>query len=244
MVVKGLIALLFVSLLLTGCGEVTVFGHVVREGNKGTEVKPESTTTTPSQASASTPTATLSKVVTTVAPTESTTQTPVVTPTTANSNPGTVSQSAKATIAQPMNAVTLSIAPEVAGILTKDSRFNANALLNAIKLELQSRKLLNASDSSPSFTLEIYIDHYDLHANTNFVMFGSTPHTGTLAGNLLLRDEQGDTVPLSHLEAYSRISVPETGDPKNLLQPLYLEFSVAVANSLGGTHTRSGATRE
>jgi hypothetical protein len=143
-----------------------------------------------------------------------------------------------------IKTVTLSIAPEMMDKMAKDSRFNKKALIDAIQSELQSRKLLDTSDSQTGTTLSIYIDNYDLHATTNFVIFGVRPHTGTLAGNLALRDEQGEATPVSHVEAYSRISVPESGEDQKLLQPLYHEFAVTVANSLGGTHVPTSIERD
>lgn len=120
--------------------------------------------------------------------------------------------------------------PEVTALLSKDHRLSTKDLLDALKSELQTRKLLDPDSSS--VTLVVYIDHYELRANTNFVIFDSTPHTGTLAGNLLLRDSQDNDTPLSHIETYSRIAVPESGETPELLQPLYKQFAVTVANAL------------
>jgi hypothetical protein len=121
-----------------------------------------------------------------------------------------------------------------------DSRFNSKVLLDAINAELQSRKLLDSTDSKDGTTLAIYIDNYDLHATTNFSIFGSRPHTGTLAGNLTLNDET-KSITVAHIEAYSRISIPETGEDQNVLHPLYHDFAVTVANSIAGTQAKTSA---
>lgn len=195
--------LLLAITLLSGCGEVTVFGHVVREGHSKTEVKGEPASNTTSQAATSS----------------------------SNSSSNSSKSSETAPPIRLIKAVTLLMTPEVTAALAKDHRLNTNELLTVIRAELHSRKLLDA-DASSSVTLMVYIDQYELHANTNFVIFGSTPHTGTLAGNLTLRDSQDNDVPLSHVEAYSRISVPESGETPDLLQPLYKQFALTVANAL------------
>jgi hypothetical protein len=226
---------------------VTVFGHVVREGKAKTEVKEESnsSSSTASQATAATSSSNQS-------PVPSTPATPVIPPVAPVQSP-TPSQLAKPvtnateptrTAIRQVKMVTLSLAPDMMNKTSADSRFNDKALLEVVKTELQSRKLLDTSDTQTGATLSIYIDNYDLHATTNFSIFGAKPHTGTLAGNLMLSDEQGESTPISHIEAYSRISVPENGGDKNLLQPLYRDFAVTVANSLAGTHVATSAERE
>jgi hypothetical protein len=92
--------------------------------------------------------------------------------------------------------------------------------------------------------LVVYVDNYDLHANANFTILGSMPHIGTLAGNLMLLDEQRGTIPLSHIEAYSRISIPESGVNDELLQPLYHQFAVSIADSISGAHILNSAERD
>jgi len=238
--------MLLTVMVLSGCGEVTVFGHVVREGNQKTEVKEESSS------SSSTTSATTAAVSSSSHSAASKTPTAPVIPPVAAAQPQTPAGPAKiaTSTAEPtratnhqVKAVTLSIATEVTNKTSTDSRFDSKVLLETIEAELQSRKLLDTSDSQTATTLAIYIDNYDLHATTNFSIFGAKPHTGTLAGNLMLTNEQGESTPVSHVEAYSRISVPESGEDKNLLQPLYRDFAVTVANSLVGTHTATNAER-
>ena len=244
------VVLLLVVVLLAGCGEVTVFGHVVREGSKTSEARKDST---PAPASTPTPAQTPVAAATTHTPVtpDQTTSAPSSVATSQNSSNS--DEDVKSSRIQHVKAVTLFVAPEVTNQVAKDStadsRLDVGALLAVIKTELQSRGLFNISEagdeaSQSDVALEVYIDRYDLHANTNFVIFGSTPHTGTLAGNLLLRDEHDNTVPVSHVEAYSRIAVPESGQAKNLLQPLYHEFAVTVADSVAGTHVTSSVVHD
>lgn len=241
--------MLLAMTLLTGCGEVVIFGRVVREGNQHTEVK-ESVATVPASTAPSAAMSSSSSSSQNSLP--ATTSIPVIPPITP-AQPSVPASPAKGStdvntpvkvIVQSVKSVTLSIAPELANKVAADSRFDRQALIDAIKIELQSRKLLDSSDSNTAPMLSIYIDNYDLHATTNFSIFGAKPHTGTLAGNLMLSDEQGESTPISHIEAYSRISVPENGGDKNLLQPLYRDFAVTVANSLTGIHSQTSADRE
>jgi hypothetical protein len=221
------LALLFVITLLSACGEVTVFGHVVREGHPKPEAGSNSAPNNESATATSDSSSTSSTSSASAAPT--TTQ--------SKSTSGPIgAMSSKPVIVQAptthlIKAVTLLMTPEVTARLNNDHRLNTKDLLEVVKSELQSRKLFD-TDSPSSVTLQIYIDQYELHANTNFVAFGSTPHTGTLAGNLTLRDAQDNDVPVSHVEAYARIAVPESGDTPDLLRPLYKQFAITVGNAL------------
>ena len=244
MSLKYFIALLLTITLLAGCGEVVVFGHVVREGDKTSEAKPgatapvstspatsPSTTATPSAQSSDHPATT---------PAASATNNAVV----ATSSDTAADASVNAPVVRHVNAVMLTIAPEVIKEIASEPRFDSKALLEAIKAELQTRKLLETGHSTTGTTLEVYIDHYELHPNTNFVIFGATPNTGKLAGNLALRDEQDNVTTIAHIEAYSHISVPQEGEDRQLLQPLYHEFAVTTADTLAGTHSTSSDVRD
>jgi len=213
--------------LLAGCGEVVVFGHVVREANKSIEVKADAQVaapTTSTTVSSATTTTTATETAGSVQPEANSSTakmgakagTETDTNTSAKTAPAVVGKSEKRTAIQHVKAVTLSFTPEIMEKVSKDSLFDAKALLDAVNSELQSRGLV-ATDKQATPTLSIYIDNYDMHANTNFVMFGSTPHTGTLAGNLSLRVDEDEAALISHVETYSRISVPDNGQSKDLL---------------------------
>jgi hypothetical protein len=148
---------------------------------------------------------------------------------------------------QRVREVTLSLTPQAAGKVANDSRFNAGALLDAIKVELRSRRLfdvngLDVAGSRASITAEIFIDDYALRPTTNFVLLGSTINAGTLSGNLVLRDEHGNELQRRRIETQARVSIPESGEAANSLWSLYHEFAVAAANSLSGTPAKSNAT--
>lgn len=245
-IVKKFIALLLITALLAGCGEVVVFGHVVREGDKTPEVKPASapastpaTASSPASQETATSTPSTPSTVNTANPAPSPTASTVV----ATSSGADTSAPASAPVRH-VKDVTLTIAPEVTKDMGNDSRFDHSALLDAVKAELQARRLLESGHSNTGTTLEIYIDHYELHPSTNFVIFGATPNTGKLAGNLALRDEQDNVVTIAHIEAYAHISVPQEGEDRQLLQPLYHEFAVTTADTLAGTHSTSSDVRD
>ena len=144
-----------------------------------------------------------------------------------------------------MKEVTLSIDPKAAERVAADSRFDADALRDAVEAELQSRKLPDISESQgTSATVAISIENYELRADTNFVIFGSTPYTGALEGTLVRRDERGETLAVSRVEAHAALSVPADGEAKNLLAPLYRQFAVAVADTLTGSHVPPNAERQ
>jgi len=204
--------------LLAGCGGgLIVFGHVVREGNGTSGTKPDSTTVAQPQGSAPT----------------------------SSQSAATPAGAATATPRAWVKEVTLSIEPKAAERVAADSRFDADALRGAIEAELRSRRLLDSAEAQDtSTTVTISIENYDLHADTNFAIFGSTPYTGALEGTLVRRDERGETSAVSRIEAHAALSVPADGEAKNLLAPLYRQFAVAVADTLTGRHTPPNAERQ
>lgn len=145
---------------------------------------------------------------------------------------------------QKVRDVTLSLTPQAAEKVASDSRFNADAVRDAIKSELQSRGLLDVGDatgSNTSSTAAISIDDYAMSPTTNFVLFGSMAYSGTLSGSLVLRDAHGNELQSHRVEAQARVSIPEGGDTGNSLRSLYREFAVAAVNSLTGTQAKSNA---
>ena len=144
-----------------------------------------------------------------------------------------------------MKEVTVSIEPKAAERVAADSRFDADTLRDAIQAELQSRTLPDTAElQDASTTVAISIENYDLRADTNFVIFGSTPYTGALEGTLVRRDEHGETLAVSRVEAHAALSVPADGEAKNLLAPLYRQFAVAVADTLTGSRVPPNAERQ
>ena len=212
------ILLLLTVALLAGCGEVIVFGHTVREAHPASESKSGSA---PAPAAATTSSATSTSVAPAANAAATATAIPII----------------------KVKAVTISIAPQAADKIAADSRFSSDALLDAIKRELQSRKLFDVNDLPSSSSVKISIDDYALHPKTNFALFGYIPNTGTLDGNLVLHDEH-DVSSSRHVEAQTSVSVPVSGEVDNMLQPLYHEFAVMVVDTLTGTQTKSSVERD
>lgn len=210
------IVLLIVT-MLTGCGQMIVFGHVV--GEKPAPVQPKtegSDSTTPAPRS---PASAQASAPATEAPTPVNTQ-PVA---------------KSAVIAHAVKAVNLTITPEASAKVTGDaSRFAADALLAAIKAELTSRKLLDEQDPNASGTAEVMVDRLATRPTTNAIVFGYKMLAGTLEGDIRVTGLQGGASTGSRIVAESKLTVAASGDDKNPLGPLYRRFAVLAADRLAG----------
>jgi hypothetical protein len=189
--------LVLVAGLLSGCGQVAVFGHTIGD-KQPTEVAAES---------AAKPAATASPAQT------ASTQVPKI----------------------PMlKLVTVVVAPQAAAKVAADPKFNADALLAAVKSELQTRKLLNDADAHASVA-QISVDDYALRPTSNAIVFGNIISAGILNATMQLRDEHGNEVQNLRIEAAAQVSIPANGTSTNPLVRLYREFAITTANTLDGT---------
>lgn len=192
-----MIRLAMVSVLLlvmvTGCGEVVVFGHVVREAPSKTDAS----------AGAATP----------------------------EGPSGASVQAALGSRAHVVQAVTLTLSPDAkAG----NASIASDALLDAIRTELRSRKLLDEHNPQATGTAEIVIDNATTRPTVNAVVFGYQMMAGTLTGDVRVNGASGEELPTSHIIAETRLSVAADGSDKNPLAPLYRRFAVLTADKLAG----------
>jgi hypothetical protein len=179
---------------LTGCGEVVVFGHVVRESPAKTEAATPPTTATQATAETGSPLA------------------------------------ARVPAAHVLRAVNVTLSPaSQAG----DASVDTAALLDAIRTELRSRKLLDEQNPSADSTAEVLIESAATHRTVNAVIFGRQPMAGTLTGELRVRGASGER-PTSRIVAESRFSIVDGGQDNNALGPLYRQFAVLTADELTG----------
>lgn len=201
-------ALLLTTCLLAGCSQVTVFGHVIRD--KSATVEPQ-TEATPAPVAA-------------IAPALPAQVTPVA---------AAQTEDAPVPVAHTVKDVRLVIAPHAQDEVTGDARFNADALLEAVKAELRARKLLDVT-SGATGTAEIRIDAFAVEPASNAILFGYIISNGSLVGELRLHDA-GDAAPLpQRIDAGSKLSIPANGAAKNSLGPLYRRFATMTADSLAG----------
>jgi hypothetical protein len=148
-----------------------------------------------------------------------------------------VDEPAKPTaIAHAIKAVNLLVTAEATAKVTGDaSRFSADALLEAIKTELRSRKLLDEQDPRASGTAEIIVDDLATRATTNAVVFGYKMLAGTLEGDIQVTAADGTSKSTgSRIVAESKLTVAANGEDKNPLGPLYRKFAVLVGDRLAG----------
>jgi len=214
---KSRIVLLLLALsLLAGCGEIVVFGHTVREGRS--EVKPVPQTAT-------------TEATTTTAKSAETPSVPSTPSAPARPGPSVPS-------VHVLRAVTLELTPQAAAQVADDSKFKADALLDAIEAELRSRNLL---DEAANGTAEVSIEDFAVQPASNAVLFGYVLSNGSLNGELRIRDAAGNDVQRYRIQAKSRLSAPAEGESPNLLSPLYRRFAVLTGDSVAGEPSKSSA---
>jgi hypothetical protein len=207
--------------LLTGCGQVIVFGHVVGERKESTEPKPEAA---PAQSTAREAAGASGAAASTAAA-------PV---------PGETAAETRVAAASPhlthaVKAVNLIVTPEAAAKVTGDAgRFTADALLDAIRTELKSRKLLDEQDPQASGTAEIIVDDLATRQTTNAIVFGYKMLAGTLEGDVRVTGATGTGSTGSRIVAESKLTLAVNGNDKNPLGPLYRRFAVLAADRLAG----------
>ena len=199
---------MLIAAMLAGCGQVIVFGHVVGEHKTPAEPRPQSAV--PATAPASTAAETTA---------------PVSEPVPAKSP----------VIAHVVKAVNITVTPEAAEKVTGDaSRFTPDALLDAIKTELKSRKLLDEQDPHASGTAEVIVDRLGTRSTTNAIVFGYRMLAGTLEGDIRVTGLEGRESTGSRIVAEAKLTVAASGDDKNPLGPLYRRFAVLAADRLAG----------
>ena len=205
--------------LFAGCGQVVVFGHVVGDHKTAEPSAPESGTATPEPRSMSAPAQTTSGSVAPVS---------------------TLLPSKAAVIPHVVKAVNITVTSEVAAKVTGDaSRFSADALLDAIKTELKSRKLLDEQDPRAAGTAEVIVDRLGTRPTSNAIVFGYKMLAASLEGDVRVTGLQGGESTGSRIVAESKLTVAASGDDKNPLGPLYKRFAVLTADRLAGITSQS-----
>jgi len=230
-----LLTSLIPSVALAGCGEVVVFGHVVRENPSKAEAAPSEP---PTAAVASTPAieAAASQPAKDAAAPKPATEALAPQPETATSSTHATRQTTAATAAgvpaaHLLHAVNVTLSPaSQAG----EASVDAAALTDAIRTELRSRDLLDEQNPSADGTAEVRIESATTHPTVNAVIFGRQPMAGALTGELHVSRASGEELPASRIVAESRWTIADDGQDKNALGPLYSRFAVLMANELSG----------
>jgi hypothetical protein len=215
------------SVALAGCGEVVVFGHVVRENPSKAEAAPSE----PATAAAA------SKPAIEAAVSQPATEAAAPKPATATSSTHATRQTSAAAAAglpaaHLLHAVNVTLSPaSQAG----EASVDAAALTDAIRTELRSRDLLDEQNPSADGTAEVRIESATTHPTVNAVIFGRQPMAGTLTGELHVSSASGEELPASRIVAESRWTIADDGQDKNALGPLYSRFAVLTADELSGS---------
>jgi hypothetical protein len=118
------------------------------------------------------------------------------------------------------------------------SRFTADALLDAIKTELKSRKLLDDQSPNASGTAEIIVDDLATRPTTNAILFGYKMLAGTLEGDIRVTGSSDTDSTGTRIVAQSKLTIAASGEDKNPLGPLYRRFAVLAADRLAGVTSK------
>jgi hypothetical protein len=145
-----------------------------------------------------------------------------------------------------VKAVTLTLTSQAAGKAGSDPRFKEGVLLDALEHTLRARKLLDEKDPTASGSLEVSIEDFATRATTNAVVLGYNLGTGTLAGDVTIRDAAGKKVRSFPIRAHSRLASLASDDKASAssdkaasgLGPLYHRFAKLTANGVAGTEEK------
>ena len=138
-----------------------------------------------------------------------------------------------------IKSVTLALTPQATAKVASDPRFKADALLDAIESELQSRQLFDAHDPRASDQAEILIDDFATRSTSNAVVFGYNLSAGTLTGDIHVRGADGHELQTFKVVAESRLAIAASGEDANPLRDLYRRFANLAADDLAGTPAKS-----
>jgi hypothetical protein len=222
-----LLTSLILSVALAGCGEVVVFGHVVRENPSKAEAVASKPAIEAAPSQPATEAAAPTSATEAVAP-----KPEIATGSTHATRQTSAAASAGLPAAHLLHAVNVTLsAPGQTG----DASVDAAALLNAIRTELRSRNLLDEQNPSADRTAEVRIESATTHPTVNAVIFGRQPMAGTLIGELQVSSASGEELPASRIVAESRWSIADDGQDKNALGPLYSRFAMLTADELSGS---------
>ena len=194
--------------LLAGCGDVTVFGHKVRDTHAPPQASPEKSVSPP------------------VTPTAATAASPPAQTDTRAPKP---LQSVHV-----LKAVSLSITPATVITLAGNSSFDAAALQAEVVAELRARGLLDSQDPRATGTAEITIDEVTSRPTVNAVTFGYQMMAGTLAGRLHVIESTGSSPADFRVNTESKWSVAVAEPGKDQLKHLYRSFAIQSADRLAG----------
>jgi len=139
-----------------------------------------------------------------------------------------------------VKSVSIVVTPEAAAKITGDaSRFTADALLDAIKTELKTRKLLDEQSPQASGTAEIVVDDLATRPTSNVILFGYKMLAGTLEGDIRVTGAPDNDSTGARIVAQSKLTLAASGDDKNPLGPLYRRFAVLAADRLAGVESQA-----
>jgi hypothetical protein len=197
--------------MLSGCGQVTVFGHVVRQPDA-----PQAASRVPPAGS------------------DSAAQAPgVTTSATERASPAVPSPTAPHIV----KAVSVSLTPQTAATLrsrTGSATGYAGALRQEISAALRSRGLLDEHDPRATATADVTVEQLTSQLTTNAVLFGHESLSGTLAAQLRLPGSAGRPQPAFRIVSAYRWSVAAGGSDEDQLRPLFHHFAVQLAEHLAG----------
>jgi len=198
---------------LSGCAGSVIFGHTVGSGG-----------------SAAAPPAAAAPAVPSAAPIQPRVQT----------SPATLPITAAPRLT--VTAVTVAVTPAVRDQLAAEPRLKDSALLAAVNAELRARKLLGDPGSQSGRTLQISVDAFATRASSNAVLFGYIVGSGTLAGEVIVRDAADVELRRFRVQAASRLMRSASGQDENPLGALYRRFANLAVDNLTGTPSKPDDT--
>jgi hypothetical protein len=137
-----------------------------------------------------------------------------------------------------LKAVTIRVSPRATENVASDTPFAPELLLEAIRTELRSRKLLDEQNPQVTETAEVQIDEVAVRPSTNAIVFGYKMMASTLIGDVHLSTADSTAPPGFHVSADTRLTISAENENKNPLAPLYRRFAELTADRLAGVESK------
>jgi len=214
-----------IFLMLSGCAGSVIFGHTIGREDSTSTVQASAPERAPPQPA--TPA---------TAPPGNTAPAAPATPTPASSPaPAPVKSVAVASVDAKLSAVTVTFTSAAREKVDAEPGFNQDALIAAIRTDLQRHQLLDdGADTHSGRTLEIVIEDFAARPASNAVVLGYTFSNATLSGKVGVRDADGRAPRTFNVKADRRLSARTDGGQAPALDPLYERFADVTVSELTG----------
>jgi hypothetical protein len=137
-----------------------------------------------------------------------------------------------------LKSITVKVAPKATDNVASETPFAPELLLEALRTELRSRKLLDEDNPQLTGSAEVQISEVSVRPSTNAIVFGYKMMAGTLIGDIHFSGADSNAPPDLHVLADTRLTIAVDNGKKDPLGPLYRRFAVLTADRIQGVESK------